>query len=121
MSYATNVENSTGKVFLCSHLFIGSKQNTNTKNSFVFALSLPQTISENSAFWPKQKKKCFFVNFYLHRQFRSISKKKCILELSLHRPKCTIVLDLCHDDKMVARGGGDDTKGAAASLCAVYA
>jgi len=60
MSYATNVENSTGKVFLCSHLFIGSKQNANTKNSFVFAPSLHQTISENSAFWPKIKKKVFF-------------------------------------------------------------
>jgi len=46
----------TKKVLLCSHLFIGSKQNTNTKNSFVFALSLHQTISENSAFWPKHKK-----------------------------------------------------------------
>jgi len=29
------------------------------KNSVVFALSLHQTISENSAFWPKQKKSVF--------------------------------------------------------------
>ena len=45
-----------GKSILCSHLSIGSTQNANTKNSFVFALSLHQTISENSAFWPKHKK-----------------------------------------------------------------
>ena len=45
-----------GKSILCSHLSIGSTQNANTKNSFVFALSLHQTISENSAFWPKHEK-----------------------------------------------------------------